>query len=118
MVKASPFARAVVMLRLLIRFLGLALLAGGFVALVVDGTRSLAGGSVYVTTLGAALQGPWPAAYQASRAAVLSRFPTFVWDPAITHLLLTPVSVALCGLGAAFILLSHKHRALVGYPLN
>ena len=51
-VETSPLALALVMLRLLIRFMGLALLAGGFVALVVDGTRSLAGGSLYVTTLG------------------------------------------------------------------
>jgi hypothetical protein len=104
------------MLRLLIRFTGLALLAGGFVALVVDGTRSLAGGSFYVTTLGSVLQALGPAAFQALRSAVLSRLPTFVWDPLLVFLLMTPVGVALCGLGAAFIVLSHKHHALVGYP--
>jgi len=115
-VETSPLALAVVMLRLLIRIMGLALLAGGFVALVVDGTRSLAGGSLYVTTLGSALQALWPGAYQALHSAALSRFPTFVWDPLLVHLLLTPVGVALCGLGAAFIVLSHKQHALVGYP--
>jgi len=115
-VETSPLALAVVMLRLLIRFMGLALLAGGFVALVVDGTRSLAGGSFYVTTLGSVLQALGPAAFQALRSAVLSRLPTFVWDPLLVFLLMTPVGVALCGLGAAFIVLSHKHHALVGYP--
>ena len=115
-VETSPLALAVVMLRLLIRIMGLALLAGGFVALVVDGTRSLAGGSLYVTTLGSALQASWPVAYQALRSAVLSRLPTFVWDPLLALLLTTPVGVALCGLGAAFIVLSHKHHALVSYP--
>ena len=86
------------------------------VALVVDGTRSLAGGSFYVTTLGSVLQALGPAAFQALRSAVLSRLPTFVWDPLLVFLLMTPVGVALCGLGAAFIVLSHKHHALVGYP--
>jgi hypothetical protein len=104
------------MLRLLIRFMGLALLAGGFVALVIDGTRSLAGGGLYVTTLGSALQEIRPVAIQALRAAVLSRLPTFVWDPLLVIALMTPVGVALCGLGAAFIVFSHKHHALVGYP--
>ena len=88
--------------------MGLALLAGGFVALVVDGTRSLAGGSLYVTTLGSVLQALWPVAFPALRSAVLSRLPTFVWDPLLVFLLMTPVGVALCGLGAAFIVLSHK----------
>ncbi len=115
-VETSPLALALVMLRLLIRFMGLALLAGGFVSLVVDGARSLAGGSLYVTTLASVLQALWPVAFQALRSAVLSRLPTFVWDPLLVFLLMTPVGVALCGLGAAFIVLSHKHRALVGYP--
>ena len=115
-VETSPLALAVVMLRLLIRFMGLALLAGGFVALVVDGTRSLAGGRLYVTTLGTALQALSPVAFQALRSEVLSRLPTFVWDPLLVIVLMTPVGVALCGLGAAFIVLSHKHHALVAYP--
>ena len=115
-VVTSPLALAVVMLRLLIRFMGLALLAGGFVALVVDGARSLAGGSLYVTTLGSVLQALWPVAFQALRSALVSRLPTFVWDPLLVFLLMTPVGVALCGLGAAFIVLSHRHHALVGYP--
>ena len=104
------------MLRLLIRFVGLALLAGGFVALVVDGTRSLGGGSLYLTSLGSILQALWPVAFQALRSAVLSRLPTFIWDPLLVLLLMTPVGVALCGVGAAFIVLSHKHHAIVGYP--
>ena len=115
-VVTSPLALAVVMLRLLICFMGLALLAGGFVALVVDGARSLAGGSLYVTTLGSVLQALWPVAFQALRSALVSRLPTFVWDPLLVFLLMTPVGVALCGLGAAFIVLSHRHHALVGYP--
>ena len=95
--------------------MGLVLLAGGFVGLVIDGTRSLAGGSLYMTTLGTAVQALWPMAYQTLRATVLAHFPTFVWDPLLALLLLTPVSVVLCGVGALFILLSHKHHAATGY---
>ena len=39
------------MLRLLTRFLAQLLLAGGFIALVVDGTRSIAGGRLAVTSV-------------------------------------------------------------------
>ncbi|MGA8172733.1 MAG: hypothetical protein WB816_18130 [Methylocystis sp.] len=107
-----------VMLRSLIRLAGLVLLVEGFVALVVDGTRSLAGSGVFVTTLGSAFQALWPAAFEAARVDVLAHFPRFIWDPLLALLLLTPVSLALCGLGAVFISLSHKHRAAVGYPIK
>jgi hypothetical protein len=115
MVETSPLLLARVMVRLLIRFIGLALLAGGFIDFVVDGTRSLAGSGLYVTTLGSVLQALSPVAFQALRSSVISRMPTFVWDPLLVFLLMTPVGVALCGLGAAFIVLSHKHHALGGY---
>ena len=116
-VETSPLALALVMLRLLICFMGLALLAGGFVALVVDGARSLAGGSLYVTTLAdRSCRRYGRSLFRRCARRSLSRLPTFVWDPLLVFLLMTPVGVALCGLGAAFIVLSHKHHALVGYP--
>jgi len=104
------------MLRLLIRFVGLLLLAGCFVSLVYDGTRSLAGGGLHMTSIAAALQGMGPAAYRALEAQALARLPHFVWDPLLSTLLLAPLGLALGLLGAACIFLSHKHQAGVGYP--
>ncbi len=96
--------------------MGLALLAGGFVAFVVDGTRSLAGGGLFVTTLASAFQTLAPGGFQTWRAAFLSHLPAFVWDPLLATLLLFPIGGALCGVGALLILLSHKQHAAIGYP--
>ncbi|HMK90258.1 MAG TPA: hypothetical protein VK446_11580 [Methylocystis sp.] len=103
------------MLRLLVRLLGLLLLAGGFISLIVDGTASLAGGSVYVTTCGSFLQSVAPRLNEAVRQGFLARLPAAVWDGVFGVLRLTPLSLALCALGAVFVLLSHKRRATIGY---
>jgi hypothetical protein len=102
------------MLRLLIRFSGLLLLAAGFVALIVDGTRSLAGGGLMPMTLGDGLRDLVPGAYRAAENGA-SQVAAFLWDPVATTLLLIPASVALCALGAAMIVVSHKPQSRLGY---
>jgi hypothetical protein len=103
------------MLRILIRFLGLLLLAGGFIALIVDGTRSLAGGRLLVTTLDNAATDLFPAALKGLQTAVEQGLAPFVWDPLLATLMMAPVSVAFGWLGALFIVLSHKHQAHLGF---
>jgi hypothetical protein len=98
------------MLRLLTRFLGLLLLAGGFIALIVDGTRSIAGGQLMVTTLRKGAADAFPALYGAVQAGVAAKS-AFLWDPVLSTLLLLPASIAFGGLGALFIVLSHKQEA-------
>lgn len=102
------------MLRLLARFIGFLLLAVGFMALIVDGTRSIAGGGLMVTTLRWGASEAAPALYQAAEASIKSRS-AFLWDPVLTTLMLLPVSVALGGLGALMIVLSHKREATNRY---
>jgi hypothetical protein len=106
------------MLRILIRFLGLLLLAGGFIALIVDGTRSLAAGRLLVTTLNKGASDLFPAAYRALQAAIESNLAPFIWDPFIVTLLLAPISLAFGGLGALLIVLSHKQHEAFGYSLR
>ncbi|PWB82443.1 MAG: hypothetical protein C3F11_11890 [Methylocystaceae bacterium] len=102
------------MLRLLIRFLGLVLLAGGFAALIVDGTRSLAGGELRVTPLSRSALDLFPAKMQAWQTAVEQHLP-LLWDPVIVTLLLAPLSLTLTGLGALLIALSQKRRRPIDY---
>ncbi len=102
------------MLRIFIRFIGLLLLAGGFVALIVDGTRSLAGGDLFVTTLSRGARDLFPAGLSALQRSV-EHVSAFLWDPVIATLLHAPVSVAFGGLGALLILLSQRRRETVGY---
>jgi len=104
------------MLRLLIRFVGLLLLAGSFTSFVVDGSRSLAGGGLQLTSIAAALQGTAPGAYRALEALVRARLPGFVWDPLLAVLMLAPLGLALGLLGALCVFVSHKHEAGIGYP--
>ncbi|MEF3365894.1 hypothetical protein V3H18_05030 [Methylocystis sp. 9N] len=102
------------MLRLLTRFIGLLLLAGGFIALIVDGTRSIAGGQLMVTTLRRGASALFPALFQSFQASV-ENLSAFLWDPVVSTLMLAPVCVALGGVGALLILVSHRESAPVGY---
>jgi hypothetical protein len=97
------------MLRLLTRFLGLLLLAGGFIALIVDGTRSIAAGRLMVATLGKGASDSLPALYGALQSGVEAKS-AFLWNPVMTTLLMLPASVAFGGLGALLIVLSHKQE--------
>lgn len=102
------------MLRLSTRFLGLLLLAGGFIALIVDGTRSIAGGQLLVTTLRKGLSEGMPALYRALETEISAKS-AFLWDTVMSAALLAPVSVALGGLGALLIVFSHKQEAAHRY---
>jgi hypothetical protein len=102
------------MLRLLIRFAGLLLLAGGFAALIVDGTRSLAGGDLRVVPLGAAAVELFPVQMRAWQASADGQ----MWRPVLSALLLAPLSLTLTGLGALLIAASRKRRRPIDYPLR
>jgi hypothetical protein len=103
------------MLRFFVRLLGLLLLAGGFSALVVDGTRTIAGGALAVTTLREAMAQLIPQKLPALQEWVSHHLGAWAWDPATVLLLHLPVSITLGGLGAALILLSQKQRETIGY---
>ena len=106
----------IAMLRLLIRFLGLILLAGGFAALIVDGARSLAGDGLHVTALSEGAADLFPAQMKAFRIA-LEKGPQF-WSPVVFTLLLAPLSLTLTALGGLLIALSRKRRRAIDYPLR
>lgn len=101
------------MLRLLTRFLGLLLLAGGFIALIVDGTRSIAGGRLMVTSLRKGISDALPALFDSFETGVEKS--SFLSDLLLGALLFFPVSVACGGLGALLIIFSHKQEATVRY---
>ncbi len=102
------------MLRLLTRLIGLLLLAGGFIALIVDGTRSIAAGRVMVTSISRGTSAVFPSLYQSLQSSV-ENVSAFLWDPVLTTLMLAPVSVAFGGVGALLILLSHRRSAPLYY---
>jgi hypothetical protein len=103
------------MIRFLFRFLGLWILAAGFVFLVYDGTKSIAGGAVFVTELGQTWNELNTASLQALQATVESRLSAPFWQYVVEPILNQPTWVVLGVLGMLLMLLGRKKKPLIGY---
>ena len=94
------------MLRLLVRALGVLLLAGAFAAAVVDSARSLADQHLTMTSMGTALATIFPAKFELWSKVAQTRLPHFVWDPLLLWILSAPAFLDLAVLGLAVTSLS------------
>ena len=103
------------MFRFIFRFLGFWLLAGAFIALVYDGTKSIAGNSLFITKLGATWNAIHSTSLQLLQPAVERHVARFLWDPVILNVLTAPTWAVLGILGALLILLGRRKRPLIGY---
>ena len=102
------------MIRFLLRFVGLWVLAAGFIFLIYDGTKSIAASNILLTRV----QDVWGSVHQASLLSLkpkLIDISSFLWDPLMTTFLDQPVALVLAVLGAIMMLLGRKKRALIGY---
>lgn len=79
------------------RLLGMWLMLIAVVAMVIDGTKSLADNQIVITSLGAQWSQISEASLLATRKAVEQNLHPFVWEPLIFSLLLWP-SWAILGL--------------------
>jgi len=98
------------MLRFLSRFIGLWLLAGALIALVVDGAKTIAAGSVVTTPLGQLWFSISPASLNAAQAGIQRNVSPFLWDPVIQSILVAPGFVVFGILGAVLMLLGRRKR--------
>jgi len=100
------------MLSFLLRLIGLFALAIAVIALVVDGTRSIAASSLTLSSLGQtwfSLSRDSLAAAQAFvEAQVESHVGAWVWDPVIQFLLTLPTFAVFAALGALLILAGRR----------
>jgi hypothetical protein len=103
------------MFRFLFRFIGLWLLAGAFVAFVIDGTRSISAAHIVITRSGDAWESLHPATFDAMRSWVELHLPMWVWNPVILFVLLTPLWIILGALGLLLVLIGRKRRHPIGY---
>ena len=97
---------------LLLRLLGLFLMATAFVAFVVDGVKTIASNSLVVTPLGEI----WTDINAASLGKIQvllagSAYP-FLWDPALTTLLSAPGWLVLVFFGFLFHRLGRRREAI------
>jgi hypothetical protein len=104
------------MIRFVLRFAGLLLLALGFIFLVHDGTKSIADQTLYLSSVGAL----WENVHQSSLAALQPTVERlaggWAWQGAIKpHFLDQPASLVFAIVGAVLILLGRKKKPLIGY---
>ncbi len=99
------------MIRFLLRFLGLWILAAAFVCLVYDGTRSIAASDLVKTQL----RDIWTAIDQNSLARLKPAIENHAWNPVVQIVLDQPTWLVLGVIGAFLILLGRKKKPLIGY---
>src|ERR1700747_125878 len=77
-------------MRFILRFIGLWLLAGAFVALIIDGTASIAGGSIRFNTFGQTWDNIYQESKPAAKAFVVRHAGDWVWTSGIQVVLDQP----------------------------
>jgi hypothetical protein len=111
----NPYiGRVAIMIRFLLRFLGLLSLALGFIFLVYDGAKSIVDQRLYISSVREA----WNSVSDGSLAqlqSALQRMMPGLWDPVAVTILDTPVALVLAILGALLLLLGRKKKPLIGY---
>ena len=105
------------MIRFLLRFMGLCLLAAAFVLFVYDGTRSIANQRLNYTNVEQA----WADVDQTSLNAAqnwLKHNVVWVWDPYLQAFFDLPAWIVLLIVAMILIVLGRKKRPLIGYARN
>lgn len=102
------------MLRFLARLLGLILMAGGFVALVYDGARSIANNGPRITSVSDVIASLFKDKAGALQTGVEGAAP-WLWHVLGLPLTLAPVSVIGLVLGAALFWLGQPGREPIGF---
>lgn len=97
------------MIRFLFRFLGFWILAGGFVALVVDGTRSIAASALVVTPAHSAWTSLSPASLDKVRAWMSALAP-WVWTDIAAPILDLPLFALLALVGLLLLAIGNTRR--------
>jgi hypothetical protein len=103
------------MIRFLLRLIGLLCLAAAFILVIYDGTKSIAGNALSLTSV--------RLLWELINAGSLARLEPLIksyaggllWDPVMVALLSAPAWGLLGFFGILFILLGRKRRPLIGY---
>lgn len=102
------------MIRFVLRLIGFVLIALGFIALVIDGTKSIAGGRLIYTVIGETWRTLHSDSLQALQPALETRGLGWLWDPVMLTVLILPTALAGLGLGALLMIAGRKHEPRIG----
>ncbi|MGE5774177.1 MAG: hypothetical protein ACM3Z4_19445 [Hyphomicrobiales bacterium] len=103
------------MIRFLLRFIGLICLAGGFILLIYDGTKSIAGNMLFLTNVRTLWELISPGGVAKLKPMIESYVGGYLWDPLTVAFLAAPAWGVLGVLGILFIVLGRKKKPLIGY---
>jgi hypothetical protein len=104
-----------IMIRGLLRLLGVVFLAAAFILLMYDGAKSIADSRIYIYKLGQLWTDIHVSSLQSAQAKVQGSLPSVVWDPLITTILDQPSWLIFGVIGTVLILLGRKRKPLIGY---
>jgi len=102
------------MIRFLLRFIGLLLLALGFILVIYDGMKSIADRTFYATRLEQFWTDIHASSLQAARDT-LDRLASSLWPIIVQPLIDQPAAAVFAILGVVLIILGRKKRPLIGY---
>jgi len=103
------------MIRFVFRLVGLLILAGGFIALIYDGTKSIAGSTLVYTPLGQIWNNVHSSSLQLFEAAISRHISQFAWDSIVLNIITAPAWLVLGVIGAVLMLIGRKKKPLIGY---
>ena len=103
------------MIRFLFRLVGLICLAAGFILLIYDGTKSIAGNALFLTSV----RTLWELFNAGSLAKLQPMIQPYaggyLWDPLMVTILAAPSWGFLGFFGILFLILGRKKKPLIGY---
>lgn len=101
-------------MRFLLRLIGYLFVAAGFVALVLDGARSIANAGLRLTPLGEVLISVIQERYQLIQPAIERNLHPWLWDPLLLSLLRAPAAAVALLLGFALLWLGRRPDEVIG----
>jgi hypothetical protein len=107
------------MIAFIARFIGLWMIAGALVALVIDGTKTIAASTLTVTPLGQSWYAISPSTLMSAQGFVQGTVESYIghwlWDPLIVWLLLLPTWLVLGLFGTWLVYVGRKRRMSAAY---
>jgi len=103
------------MIRFLLRFAGLLLLALAFIFVVYDGMKSIADGGIFLTRLSQIWTDIHAGSLQLFRDAIVRYTNSEVWQNGVAPIINQPASAVFCVFGVILIVLGRKKKPLIGY---
>ncbi len=103
------------MIRFLFRFVGVLCLAAAFILIVYDGTKSIAGNNLYITSVRTLWELINASSLAQLKPAIEGYAKGMLWDPVMVTFLTAPSWSVLGILGIVLVLLGRKKKPLIGY---